>query len=189
MSNPTWWSGGSDDAGWAVSHVWIVLNDCAGGAALAQIDDEASRKLLIGLAGFAGIVLGGLAVAMLVRKLQNRASQGVEAEETGPGFSLGELRRLHREGALSDDEYQRARDAVLLSMGAIPTEIAPPLGPQGGEDPDPAAPADPPIEQDQPAPPETNDGAQNGAPDGAPDDTIDGDQGPDASNADKNGRA
>lgn len=51
----------------------------------------------------------------------------------GEGFTLGDLRRLHKEGKLSDDEFERAKSGLIAMAQAAQQNSAP-----AGKDP-PAA--------------------------------------------------
>ena len=65
--------------------------------------------IALGLGVILVLALLGAAIALIVRK---RMSAG----DVGPasaGFTLSDLRRLHREGDLSDDEYQRAKAKIV----------------------------------------------------------------------------
>ena len=74
-----------------------------------------------------GFILGSLGVADY-RRYTRTESGG------SPGFTLSEIRRLHREGQLSDEEFARARSAILASMGVAASEGA--AGEEGDNDPD-----------------------------------------------------
>lgn len=67
------------------------------------------------------IWLGILAVAacvgvVIIHLLRRWLGRPVEAP--GEGFTLQELRRMHAEGRLSDEEFQRARASILRSATA-----------------------------------------------------------------------
>jgi hypothetical protein len=59
------------------------------------------------------LVLMGLVVVgfLLVSWVRNRLRQ--PEEPASHDFSLGELRALHRQGQLSDQEYERARQRLI----------------------------------------------------------------------------
>jgi len=51
---------------------------------------------------------------VLVAWVRRRVRQSDQPETVG--FSLADLRRLHREGQLSDEEYERARSKLLAAL-------------------------------------------------------------------------
>jgi hypothetical protein len=62
-----------------------------------------------------GVVIVGTVVIYFVRRsIQN------EAGTSAGGFTLQDLRELHAAGELSDDEYQRARAAMIGRVKAQP---------------------------------------------------------------------
>jgi hypothetical protein len=54
-------------------------------------------------------IVGGLFAMWLRRRL------GAKEESSPAGFSLEDLRRMHREGEMSDEEFERAKTAMLAS--------------------------------------------------------------------------
>ncbi|MEM9294715.1 MAG: hypothetical protein AAGA57_02845 [Planctomycetota bacterium] len=104
---------------------WLFSMAPALGQGASWGDDRTTQRVIVGLLGFAGISLAGVAAAVVIRKLQKKL--GAEEEVGGaPAFTLGELRRLHREGQLTDQEFARAREAMVASM-------APGLAAPGGD--------------------------------------------------------
>ena len=59
------------------------------------------------------LVVGYIGVSMLRRWLR----RGL-ADRTAMPFSLADLRTMHREGQLSDEEFNRAREQILARFGA-----------------------------------------------------------------------
>ena len=60
----------------------------------------------------------------------------MNADETtsNTGFTLSDLRRLHKEGKMTDAEFESAKAILIGSLkasAAKPTEAAPPKGAQG----------------------------------------------------------
>ena len=108
----------------------------------------APLEILLWSAVLIGLLLVAWFVVALVR---NRASGWAEQSQSSP-FSLHQLRRLHREGQLTDDEFERARQRVLEMAGAAPAE------PDRAEEEPPPGPSD---RSDEP-------------PDGDPDSSEDG---------------
>ena len=48
-------------------------------------------------------------------------------EPAGIGFSLSDLKRLHREGKLSDEELEKARSKILGAAKAMSSQLPDPL--------------------------------------------------------------
>ena len=56
-----------------------------------------------------GLVIVGFAVAVRIKRRLSQAEQGI-----GPvGFTLSDLRQLHRSGQMSDEEFERAKEKVV----------------------------------------------------------------------------
>ena len=53
-------------------------------------------------------LFGGI---MLLRKWINAD----QPTSTGPGFTLSDLRELHRQGKMSDEEFERAKSKMIAS--------------------------------------------------------------------------
>ena len=70
------------------------------------------------------LLLGMMAAARLRRKLKQ------EDVTTGPasGFTLSDLRRMHRAGQLTDAEFERAKERVVLAAQKAAARAAPPPG-------------------------------------------------------------
>lgn len=80
-----------------------------------QSAQDASVQILwiLGLVVLLAIVLG--LVAWIVRKV----TLGADAEPTPPGLTLADLRQMHREGQMTDEEFEAAKRLVVaqgLSM-------------------------------------------------------------------------
>jgi uncharacterized membrane protein len=61
------------------------------------------------------VVLIGLLLAAFVAVAQVKKRLIRSDDTSGSGFSLSELRRLHREGKMSDEEFEKAK---LVIVGA-----------------------------------------------------------------------
>jgi hypothetical protein len=77
-----------------------------------------------------GIVLIGTIVALfgivvLYRKWMNR-----DDTTTGPGFTLSDLRRLHKEGKMTTEEFEKAKTILIGSVKAAADK--PKEGPRTG---------------------------------------------------------
>ncbi|HEX8914424.1 MAG TPA: SHOCT domain-containing protein [Humisphaera sp.] len=57
------------------------------------------------------IVVVGLVIVTQVKKRMQAADSG----DDGGGFMLSDLRRLHRNGEMSDEEFAKARDRVIAA--------------------------------------------------------------------------
>ena len=66
------------------------------------------------------VVLGGIAVAMLKRRLIDRPDR----EPLGTGGLLEELRAAHRRGELTDEEFAAAREKLLVAATGRPLPSA-----------------------------------------------------------------
>ncbi len=104
---------------------------------LAQTPADEPEKLLFGardrfeVIGWFIVIIIGLILACifayrLYAKLTGKTNQ--DEEETAP-FTLGELRRLHREGQLTDDEFEAAKAQII---GAYQKKADPDAGDESG---------------------------------------------------------
>jgi hypothetical protein len=69
------------------------------------------------------IVVAGLYVVLWVR----RWLQEDNGEPGGIGFTLGDLRALHRKGEITDEEFERARTQMLAGAKAMAEKLPDPL--------------------------------------------------------------
>jgi hypothetical protein len=100
---------------------------------LAQRTSDSQRlsQTLLWLGILAMAVLVGGIILMVLRKRLDQSETGPET----PPFTLSDLRRLHREGQLSDAEYERAKQQIIaLSTGGVDSES--PEGALGEEEND-----------------------------------------------------
>ncbi len=103
-----------------------------------------------------------ITIGLVARKMLGGPIGAGEGESV---FDLSELRRLHRAGQLTDEEFQVARAAALKESTGYLGEAAPPadgapraksgshdidLGPELVDTPDPPQPPDAPDESDKP---------------------------------------
>lgn len=87
---------------------------------LAQISQNKADRLYEPLGWLVGFILVLLVVAgvlMLVRKRLNDTSPG----DRDLPFTLGDLRRIHREGGMTDDEFERAKQQIIALSTGEPT--------------------------------------------------------------------
>ena len=111
-----------------------VSNELDFRAAIAQVDPGLAlfRSIIVPLLGLVVVlVVGWLAVAAVRRWMRPTDS------ESG-GFTLDELRRMHRTGEMTDDEYARAREAMIGRVRA-PRKDPPDSAGRGGSAPAPRA--------------------------------------------------
>lgn len=73
-----------------------------------QSAEQLFKETLPWLVGLGVIVLIGAVAIYFVRKMMQSQSSILE-----DGFTLHELRQLHAQGELNDEEYQRAKDAMI----------------------------------------------------------------------------
>ncbi len=88
------------------------------------------------------ILIAFVTVASLVGLwLYRRMTRPLEDDQPEAGFTLSDLRRLHREGQMSDEEFERARGRLIAAVKYNANEPSPPGGPED-EPPDPSDPPD-----------------------------------------------
>lgn len=86
-----------------------------------------------------GLLLAGFVAAVRVKKYMSKPE-----DMSGPGFTLSDLRTLHRSGKMTDSEFERAKEVVLAAAKHAAEKQAqeakaetaranrrPPLPPQG----------------------------------------------------------
>ncbi len=77
---------------------------------LAQTRSHPIGEVMIWL----GVLLvAAVLIGVIGYMLRKRLLGGDDGEETIQPFTLADLRRLHREGQLSDEEYERAKAAMI----------------------------------------------------------------------------
>ena len=67
------------------------------------------------------VIIGAVVITWLRRRLYPRDR---DASGNRSGFTLHELRELHRNGELSDEEFEHARSAMLASFGVDASSTA-----------------------------------------------------------------
>jgi len=83
--------------------------------ALTAMDPK--DKLWIGVS--LGILFVVIVVAFIVLiKLRNRLFSSRYNSQFGSTFTLEQLRQMHRQGTISDEEYQNLRDTTFTDNGA-----------------------------------------------------------------------
>ncbi len=84
-----------------------VPSALVGSGAASRLFSEVMPWLLL----FMGLVIVGGVIIMLARRLLNDTSSS-----TQPGFTLHDLRTLHTKGELTDEEFERAREAMIARV-------------------------------------------------------------------------
>jgi multidrug resistance efflux pump len=90
-----------------------MLGHFVGTTALAQATDDNSSSIMMWSVILLVVVLAMFAAVVWVRK---RFSP--DEDFKGEGFSLSDLRRLNKEGKLSDEEFERAKSKIVATMHA-----------------------------------------------------------------------
>jgi hypothetical protein len=70
------------------------------------------------------LIVGMMAVARLRRKIKQEDVTAAPAA----GFTLSDLRQMHRAGQISDGEFERAKEKVVLAAQKAQARVAPPPG-------------------------------------------------------------
>ncbi len=84
-----------------------VLPALAGSGAASQLFSDVMPWLLL----LMGLVIVGGVIILLARRLLNDTSSSKQ-----PGFTLHELRTLHAKGELTDEQFDRAREAMIARV-------------------------------------------------------------------------
>lgn len=103
-----------------------------GALILAQVADGTDRsdQLLADILPwlillFGVVAAGGIVIYVMRRYLTSDAGQ------SGDGFTLHDLRQLHAAGELSDEEFEKARAAMIGRLKSTPTPALPSEGNSG----------------------------------------------------------
>lgn len=124
-------------------------------ATIAQVDPGLAlfRSVIVPLLGLVvAIVVGWFAVAAVRRWMR-------PSDSDSGGFTLEQLRRMHRSGEMSDEEFTRAREAIIGRVR--PSRSDAPASAGRGRNPSAAAP-DPGPPPDRPIRPAVLDGDLDG---------------------------
>ncbi len=112
---------------------------------LAQPEQDYSRIFIWSLALLGVLALGLVVVSKVKRRLQE------PDQPVSMGFTLSDLRQLHKSGQMSDEEFERAKAKVVeaakkaaerdakpavaaRARGPLPGMVDPTLGDKGGAD-------------------------------------------------------
>ncbi len=88
---------------------------------LAAENTEVLHRMMPWLMLVAGVLLVGGVVVYRVKKWMNR-----KEESAGSAFNLSTIRALHKRGELTDEQYEKIRQKILLTA-ALPMAKAPPV--------------------------------------------------------------
>jgi hypothetical protein len=72
-----------------------------------------------------GILIGLLVVCWVIVGFVRSKTREMLKGEISQAFTLNDLRKLHRNGQLSDDEYERAKEALLGVAGITSVKAEP----------------------------------------------------------------
>ena len=81
---------------------------------LAATDSAAYQSIFLWSLALIGLLLVGFFVVMKVKARMREPDQPVSV-----GFSLSDLRSMHQQGHLSDEEYERAKGKLLAAMQKV----------------------------------------------------------------------
>jgi len=85
---------------------------------------------------WSGVLIVVVIVLFFVVNTIRKAATESNEEDGGTPFTLDELRRLHRAGQLSDEEFERARGQIITMLqGAMEMESKPPVADVESEKP------------------------------------------------------
>jgi hypothetical protein len=75
--------------------------------------DQDPLRIVAACASVIVIVVIGAAVVMWLRKRMRNSDTSLDPG--GAGFTLGDLRQLHKSGKMTDEEFAKARDKVVAA--------------------------------------------------------------------------
>jgi len=94
---------------------------------LAAVDISDTVSILI----WSGVLIVVVLVLFFIVNALRKSLWGDNAGEADTPFTLDDLRRLHREGRITDDEYEKARAQIIAMVQGPPP--APPPEVEAGE--------------------------------------------------------
>lgn len=117
---------------------------------LAEVD-TAALLVWIGVL-IVAVLIGAVVLVQLRKKLIDHPTSVTGAGR--PPFTLEQLRQLRRDGQITDDEYEKAREQLLIAAGHRPAaepdspaaadDVADTAAPAGDNETDPPPPENPP---------------------------------------------
>jgi hypothetical protein len=75
--------------------------------------DDRTVRILIACAVLIAVLLAGAMIVLWVKK--HFWGPDSNNETVGTGFTLGDLRQLHKAGKMTDAEFEKARSAVVAA--------------------------------------------------------------------------
>jgi hypothetical protein len=76
---------------------------------------------------WSAVLIGLIVVAFLAYAQFKRWMSDSGPTSSGPGFTLSDLRQLHREGKMTDEEYEQARAKMVASAKKMADSLPDPL--------------------------------------------------------------
>ena len=105
------------------------------GPILLETPEVPQGKILILMLVIAGAAFVGLLIVQQVRKRLQHTDEPVSS-----GFTLSDLRQLHKSGQMSDEEFERAKAKVIEAAKRAAERDKPVVGDMhvsgGGDEPD-----------------------------------------------------
>ena len=92
---------------------------------------------LVALVGWSAVLIVFLVVGLLwAVRIKRRLNQADDDDEPAPamGFTLSDLRRMHRAGQINDAEFARAKDKIVEAAKKAAERIPAAGGGPGGRD-------------------------------------------------------
>lgn len=102
-------------------------------APVAAATGASSRALPELLPWLGGLVLATVVGGVILMRLRRGVRDG-ESGASGLGFTLHDLREMHARGELSDEEFQRARSAMVDRVRGRPEDDGTPDGSAAAEE-------------------------------------------------------
>lgn len=90
----------------------LPLRVAAMPSALIAAQENALSSVFVWSLVLVAAVIGGFWLVTLLKRRLQQSDDGASS----PGFSLADLRALHRSGQLSDEEFERARTKMAASL-------------------------------------------------------------------------
>ena len=82
---------------------------------VAAMDSRDQTWIMVSLAVLAVLIVVAFIV---IRSLRRRVHEPSEDSPLGSTFSLEQLRQLHQQGTISDEEYETLRDSMFTDSGS-----------------------------------------------------------------------
>jgi hypothetical protein len=80
-------------------------------AATKEVTAEDYQRIIVGSLVVVGLIVVAFVLVTLVRR---RLKQGDDSTSSGgTGFTLSDLRQLHKSGQMSDEEFERAKAKIV----------------------------------------------------------------------------